>query len=261
MSARTTDSARPTRLARVREIPGLTPVPRRAPADGSPRSASTYSQVVDQIGAAICSGALKPGSVMTVDDVEAATGASRSVIRESTRVLAAQGLIRARQRVGLEVLPETEWNVFDPQVIRWRLDGPHREAQVRALLELRLAFEPEAARLAARNATPELAGRIMSAAGAVWSSGLEGEQASFLEEDTIFHRLILEASGNPMFGKLASVTHEALRQRALHQLHEAPIDLRDAQLHVDLAGHILRKNDQGAWECAREILLRNGPTP
>ena len=246
-----------TRLTRVRDVPGVTLLPKRTLGIAGDARASTYSQVVEQIGSAICTHVLAPGSVITVEDLEAATGASRSVVREATRVLAVMGLLSAKKRVGLQVLEEQAWNLFDPQVIRWRLEGPDRDAQVRALLEVRMAIEPEAARLAAHNASPEQAGRIMSAAGNLWSTGLEGEQAAFLRDDAAFHALILLASGNPMFAKLSDVIHEALRERALHQLQERPIDLHDAQLHVDLAGHIMGGRDQEAWRCAREIIERN----
>lgn len=247
------------KLGASRSVPGVTPIRKRLVGLEPEQRASTYSQVVDQIGVAICDRVLIPGTVVTVEELEAATGASRSVVRESTRVLAAMGLLRPKKRVGLQVLDENEWNLFDPQVIRWRLSGTDREAQVRALLEVRMAIEPEAARLAARNASAEHAGRIMSAAGRLWSTGIGGEQVAFLRDDAEFHGLILQASGNSMFAKLSDVIHEALRERALHQLHEKPIDLHDAKLHVDIAGHIMRRDEQNAWECAREIILRNTP--
>lgn len=247
------------KLGAARNVPGVTPIQKRLAGPKSEQSASTYSQVVDQIGIAICDRVLIPGTVVTVEELEAATGASRSVVRESTRVLAAMGLLRPKKRVGLQVLDESEWNLFDPHVIRWRLSGTDRDAQVRSLLEVRMAIEPEAARLAARNASAEQAGRIMSAAGRLWSTGLDGEQVAFLRDDAEFHGLILQASGNSMFAKLSDVIHEALRERALHQLHEKPIDLHDVKLHVDIAGHIMRRDEQNAWECAREIILRNTP--
>ncbi|PJJ65628.1 FadR/GntR family transcriptional regulator [Compostimonas suwonensis] len=244
----------------MKQVPGLTLVSRGKTGDGGAGGRSTYSQVQDQLGIAICGGLLEPGTVLTIDDLETATGASRSIIRESTRVLASMGLFRARQRVGFQVLPQTEWNFFDPQVIRWRLMSPDRQEQVRALLEVRIAIEPEAARLAAERASAELAGKIMSSAGALWSSGVHGDQREFLVHDSEFHDLILLASGNPMFARLSNVIQEALRERALHQLLEQPVNDEDVQLHVDLANHIQRRQGDSAWAVSREIIVRNAPS-
>src|SRR5664279_5515238 len=60
---------------------------------------------------------------------------------------------RSRRRIGIEVLPRSEWRVLDPMVIAWRLESHDRTAQIASLTEVREAVEPLAARLAARNAS------------------------------------------------------------------------------------------------------------
>lgn len=229
----------------------MTPTP-------GPRRTSAFARVLEDLGSRIARGTLPPGSVVTVEALEADTGASRSVIRESVRVLASKGLMRPRQRIGLEVLGESEWRLFDPQVIRWRLESTGRQQQVDELRELRLAIEPEAARRAAEHSTPELAGEILSAAGELWSAAVSGAHEDFLSRDTTLHRLILRASGNAMFTQLSEVISEALRQRTLHELRLHPISLDDAQLHVDLAGFIQRRQPEKAWNCMRDIISRTG---
>ncbi|MBG6237366.1 DNA-binding FadR family transcriptional regulator [Mycetocola sp. CAN_C7] len=221
---------------------------------------SAFTQVTERIGGAICDGTYPPGTVLTVEELEVVTGASRSVVREAARVLASKGLLRARKRVGLEILGEGEWSLFDAQVIRWRLDSPQRQTQLASLHQLRIAIEPEAARLAAENGTPEQAGEIISAAGRLWSAGVDGEHDQFLRDDASLHRLILRASGNPMFAQLSDVIHEALRERTLHELTIRPISLSDVQLHVDLAGQIQRRRGNEAGATMREIIRRTQPS-
>lgn len=223
---------------------------------GLPKRASIYSRVIEELGREICEGRLAPGSVLTVEEIEASTGASRSVVRESARVLASLGLLRPTRRVGMVVLGETEWNLFDGQVIRWRLASAHRERQIRELIELRLAVEPEAARMAATHASRDVSGRIMSAAGVLWTTDTDGSNADFAEQDGHFHRLVLEASGNAMYMRLTGVINEYLRERALVQMHDKPMDLADVQLHVDLAGFIQRGDGDAAARCARQIIVR-----
>lgn len=221
-----------------------------------PSRPSIYSRVVEELGHAICEGSIAPGSVLTVEEIEASTGASRSVVRESARVLASLGLLRPTKRVGMVILDEAEWNLFDGQVIRWRLESAHRQRQIRELIEIRLAVEPEAARMAALRASPEICGAIVSAAGDLWATGVSGSNADFAEQDGHFHRLVLEASGNTMYARLADVINESLRDRALVQLHDTPVDRADVQLHVDLAGFIQRGDGDAAARCARAIIMR-----
>src|SRR6267154_348802 len=88
---------------------------------------------------------------------------SRSVAREAIRVLESMGMVASRRRVGITIQPAQNWNVFDPQLIRWRLEAGDRAAQLVSLSELRGGFEPAAAALAARRADPQQC-RIMAAA-------------------------------------------------------------------------------------------------
>src|SRR5664279_4349741 len=68
-----------------------------------------------------------------MQELEARYGVSRTVIREVVKVLESLQIVTSRRRVGVRVRPRHEWNVFDPRIIRWRLDGPDRPAPLRSL--------------------------------------------------------------------------------------------------------------------------------
>src|SRR5689334_19420375 len=103
---------------------------------------------LDRLGQEIVSGTLPVDAVVRIDQLDERFGVSRSVVREAIRVLSSMGLVETRRRLGVRVLPSTHWNVFDPRVIRWRLDGPGRADQLVSLGELRRGVEPVAAELA-----------------------------------------------------------------------------------------------------------------
>ena len=162
------------------------------------------------LGAAIVSGELPRGQVLTLDGVSAEHGVSRSVAREAIRVLESMGMVASRRRVGITIQPSDKWNVFDPRLIRWRLESGDRAAQLVSLSELRRGFEPAAAALAARRADPHQC-RIMAAAVSdMVVHGRSGDLESYLLADKIFHRTLLEASGNEMFRALNDVVAEVL---------------------------------------------------
>src|SRR5437016_13101274 len=89
-----------------------------------------HGSVLDQLGLLITSGELPAGQVLRIEQMESRFGVSRSVIRETIRVLESMGMVASRRRVGVTVAPRAAWNVFDPQIIAWRLDGPGREVQL-----------------------------------------------------------------------------------------------------------------------------------
>src|SRR5665647_3315221 len=102
----------------------LDALPAPAAHDGSAVLRGLHARVLDLLGLAVCAGDLASGSVVRIDQLQERYGVSRSVVREAIRVLASMGLVASRRRVGVQVLPATEWNLYDPQVIRWRLASP-----------------------------------------------------------------------------------------------------------------------------------------
>ena len=169
-----------------------------------PNVGELHANLVDALGAGIVSGRLAPGQVLNLDGVSAEHGVSRSVAREAIRVLESMGMVASRRRVGITIQPAVQWNMFDPRLIRWRLGAGDRAAQLVSLSELRRGFEPVAAALAARRADAHQC-RIMAAAVSdMVVHGRSGDLESYLLADKIFHRTLLEASGNEMFRALTT---------------------------------------------------------
>ncbi|MCZ2401688.1 FadR family transcriptional regulator [Paenarthrobacter sp. Z7-10] len=224
----------------VRGTTGLSSVP-----------SGLHGQVVDLLGLAVSSGELPAGSVVLIEELEERCQVSRSVIREALRVLASMGMVASRRRVGVQILPSSEWNLYDPQLIRWRLASPGRIAQLRSLFELRAAIEPEAARLAAVRAPLGDASDLMGLAGKLWAAGRDGDTALFLQLDIEFHRLVLSSSGNEMFGKLTTLVAEVLTGRTNYGLMPEHPHEEALQMHVDVASAIQR----GDGEEARRAML------
>ncbi|MEV0389497.1 GntR family transcriptional regulator, partial [Nonomuraea sp. NPDC050643] len=106
-----------------------------------------HAQMVDRIGRSIAAEELRAGDVLRLEDLQERYGVSRTVAREAVRVLESKRVVTSRPRVGVTVRPMSTWNLYDPQVIRWRLASPRRETQLRELAELRAAVEPAAAAL------------------------------------------------------------------------------------------------------------------
>jgi DNA-binding FadR family transcriptional regulator len=177
-----------------------------------------HEDVLSRLGPRIVNGSLPAGSTINLDWLQQEFDVSRTVAREVVQVLASMHLVDSRRRTGVMVLPRSAWDVYDRAVIRWRLAGSEREDQLHQLSELRAAIEPPAAALAAVHADEAQRRQVVEVADALETTGAAGDLATFLEHDVVFHRLLLEASGNSMFMGLAYVVEEVLRGRTDHHL-------------------------------------------
>lgn len=226
----------------------LTPLP-SAVAVGSDRHAT----VVEVVGAAIC-GTLPAGSVIVVEEVCATHGVSRSVVREAFRVLESKGLVEARRGVGTTTRPRSGWNLLDPDVVRWRLHSDDRLNQLLELLELRAAFEPEAAALAAERGDLRAVADLVTSAAHLWTLGHGDAPEEFLAADERFHELLLAASGNEMFAQLAPVVGAILRGRAAEGLTPLRPAGHALENHLALARAIQVGNADQARALARQLV-------
>lgn len=218
--------------------------------------AGLHGQVLERLGSEIADGRLAAGTIVQLEELEERCGVSRSVVREAVRVLASMGLVTMRRRVGVQVLPDTEWNVYDPQVVRWRLETSGRLAQIQSLTELRIAVEPEAARLAATRAPQERSAEILALAGELWAAGNDTDTERFLALDIEFHRLILLASANEMFSALHPLIAEGLAGRTHHGLMPERPHAEALQLHLDVAVAIQNSKADEAHDAMRAIMTR-----
>ncbi|MCV7044449.1 FadR family transcriptional regulator [Mycobacterium frederiksbergense] len=219
-----------------------------------PRAGALHGSLLTALGTAIVSGQYPPGRVLTLDGVSAEHEMSRSVAREVIRVLESMGLVESRRRVGITVQPAEKWNVFDPEVIRWRLDVGDRAAQLASLSELRVGFEPAAAALAARRATPHQC-RIMAAAVSdMVVHGRSGDLDAYLLADKMFHQALLEASGNEMFRALNGVVAELLTGRTHHGMMPERPNLTAIALHDEVARAIRMGEEKLAEQAMRAII-------
>jgi DNA-binding FadR family transcriptional regulator len=165
--------------------------------------------MLDSLGRAIVTGAYDEERFPTEAELAATHNVSRSVTREAVKMLTAKGLLTARPRKGTTVQPASSWNLFDTDVLRWLLERKFSLELLRQFSELRIAIEPEAAALAAREADSAALAAI--AGGYARMEAAEAGRDDALESDIAFHIAILEACGNPFYRQFSDVVATALR--------------------------------------------------
>ena len=151
-----------------------------------------------------------PGDTLPI---EAAIGqelsVSRTAVREAMKSLTAKGIVLTGPRVGSRVRPMSDWNLFDPDVLAWRVAAGVDDAFVRDLLELRLAIEPMAARLAAVEADEGDLAAIRDGYAAM-AEAVAG-RGNYLSADLSFHQAVLRATHNQFVAAMVPAFSALLR--------------------------------------------------
>ncbi|MDQ2764485.1 MAG: FadR family transcriptional regulator [Pseudomonadota bacterium] len=210
----------------------------------------TYG-LLDHLGKTIVTGGYAEKRFPTEAELSKQHGVSRSVTREAVKMLTTKGLLSARPRQGTIVQPDSTWNLFDPDVLRWLLDRKFSIELLRNFNQLRVAIEPAAAALAADFADKDRLALIRS--GFRRMQLAETGDDDPLEADIAFHVAILRASTNPFFAQFCDVVGTALRTSirftnriqgrtadiAAHEAVLRAIEARDAEASRTAMLHII----------------------
>jgi DNA-binding FadR family transcriptional regulator len=217
------------------------------------RSRAAHDNVVEGLGRAIVSGAYRAGDMLPgKEELGARFGVSHTALREGLQTLAAKGLIGAKTKIGTWVLEARHWNMFDSDVLAWRLAKGADPDFVASLFEVRQAFEPVAAALAAqRRSEADLADLRLHVASMAASFG---DKQRFTDADVAFHLRVLDASGNPIMHSIGAVIATALA--AAFEL-SAPTDDRalEENAHRQHA-HIVDAIAAGSSQAAADTMMR-----
>ncbi|WP_158220504.1 FadR/GntR family transcriptional regulator [Kineosporia sp. A_224] len=183
----------------------------------------------------IVTGAYPEGSALPSEgQLGAEFDVSRTVLRESVKVLTEKGLVSTWRGRGTIVEPAKHWRTFDPDLLAARLRHPGGEVVVRELLILRKGIEPVLASMAALAADDEQRASLQRRFDDLerWKD----DPASYVLADGDFHAEIAEMSGvviaRDLFDLMAEPFTLARRGTALipggqeiaHAQHRAILD-------------------------------------
>jgi DNA-binding FadR family transcriptional regulator len=171
-------------------------------------------QAITKIKDLISSGEFTAGSRLPTErELTQRFGVSRSSLREATRALALVGVLEARVGDGTYV------TTLEPELLLTGVGFVSDLVSVASLIEIhqiRRLLEPEATRLA----TPRLTdGDFERLGDCLRRMEHAGDSPAFIEADTDFHKVILDACGNASLASLIeNLSSGTLRARLWHSL-------------------------------------------
>ncbi|MBB0246562.1 FCD domain-containing protein [Streptomyces alkaliphilus] len=178
---------------------------------GSYSARGVHGDVVHRLGARIVGGGFAEGDTLDIRALGAELDVSLTVMREALKVLAGKGLVDARQKRGTFVRPRAEWNLLDPDLIRWRARAGDADRLLRDLADVRAVVEPAAAHRAALHRTEADLDALEAALAAMVEAG--NDPAASARADALFHRALLAATGNELLARMEVFLEPGLLER------------------------------------------------
>jgi GntR family galactonate operon transcriptional repressor len=213
----------------------------------------THGQVVNDLGERIVSGRLEPEKPIDLDRLASELDISRTVLREVLKVLAAKGLVDARQKRGTFVLPRARWQLLDADVLRWQFSSRPTAELLGQLAEVRAIVEPAGARLAAQRRDDADLAALSEAVEAMEMSTSDTQTA--VDADLRFHRALLAASHNELLERMEATIEVGLaaRDALVHDGHDESVE--DPVPAHRAVFEAVRAGDPDAAERAMRALL------
>ncbi len=181
-------------------------------------------------------------------------GVSRSILRESMKVLADKGMVEMKPRAGTHSRPRAEWRLLDPDILSWQAEmGPDPQF-LRNLCEVRLAIEPTAAGFAAVRATDHEVASIESLLDERRKAAGRMRPERLIELDLGFQSAVVEASHNPLLVQLSSTIRSPFRV-ALAYTSRFPATVQlGLEAHEELVESLRRRDPMGARRAAEKVV-------
>ena len=216
-----------------------------------------YQYIVDEIGQRIIKGKYRTEDVLpTEDQLSNELHVSRGVLREAIKVLTQKGLIQTRPRVGTQVLPRENWNLFDPDVLVWRLQIEDKTTFLKNVTEVRRLIESEAARQAARRATNSEVLDIKVTLAQMQTLLSDNDRYvydDYLAMDILFHSKILKASHNDLLSQIGSTVRNAVHKARESDTADIVIQKESFPFHVAIMDGIRDKDPDAAYKASQEM--------
>lgn len=209
--------------------------------------------LAEKIGQRILAGEYEAGSILPGEiELGEQFGVSRTAVREAVKTLAAKGMLLPRPRIGTRVMPQTNWNFLDQELLTWWMTRDNFDQVMEHFLILRRLLEPQACSLAAMNASEKQRALLASLMAEMRELHEDFNREQWIQVDAQFHQLIYEASGNPFLMSFANLFSSVYHSYFRSITGDEVIKL---QYHQDIVDTILVGDSKGAL-LACQVLLK-----
>lgn len=191
----------------------------------------------------------KPGEKLpNENDMSQELNISRTTLREAIRILMTNGVLEIKRGLGTYVRQDIKMNEAGELEKLSNI-----RANAKDLYEMRLIFEPEAARMAAERASGEEINRILLLGEKIEGAINSGQDRT--EYERAFHKAIAKATHNEFMNRLMPVIYQAI-DKGVRLSEERQKAVEDTVKDHKLIMEFMRcRNPEGAENAMRIHIL------
>ncbi len=218
---------------------------RASPWRSPPGRTALVDHVVEEVRQAIVRGDYPVGGELpAAEKLAIGFGVSMTVIREAMRVLRSQGLVEVFQ--GKRPLVAATDSTATVSMLGQSLG---RAGRMEDLMQVRWVLEVAIAAIAAEKATPEHLVRLAATVDEMRDGTTVDRQ---VDADVQFHRVLAEATGNPLFPILLQSLEALLRE-----FRRQAIEVRGVRSGIKEHAAVLEAVRSRDPQAAREAMIRH----
>ena len=216
-----------------------------------------YEYVVEEIGLRIITGEYKPGETLpNEDNLCKQFDVSRGALREATKLLAQKGLINTRPKRGTIVQPHQEWNLFDPDILLWKLETGDKLDFLKKVTEVRRIIESQAVKFAAKRANDSEIKYIRDCYHRMEQALIsenEYNYETYLQIDMEFHMAILDACHNELLAQIGHTMRQAVASARKADIQDFDIQRKSLVYHLQMIDGISKGDAEVADRASEDM--------
>jgi DNA-binding FadR family transcriptional regulator len=223
----------------------------------NPLPRKLYEYVVEEIGLRIIKGEYKPGETLPNEDALCKQyDVSRGALREATKLLTQKGLIRTRPKTGTRVQPHQKWNLFDADVLLWKLETGDKLDFLKEVTEVRRIIESQATKFAAKRASDDEIALIRKCYHKMEQAlkiETEYDYESYLPLDMAFHTAILDACHNELLAQIGHTMRQAVVTARKADIQDYDIQRESLIHHLQMIDAISKGDAETAFQASENM--------
>ncbi|GAB2945907.1 FadR/GntR family transcriptional regulator [Hafnia psychrotolerans] len=209
--------------------------------------------LAEKIAQRILSGEYNEGSILPGEmELGKIFGVSRTAVREAVKTLTAKGMLLPRPRIGTRVMPQSNWNFLDQDLLNWWMTRENFDQVMSHFVILRRALEPQACALAAIAASDEQKRQLSLYMMEMRQLHTSFDRERWINVDTQFHQLIYEAGKNPFLTSFSNLFSSVYQSYFRAITGNEVIKL---EYHQALVDAILNSDAQEAQLACQQLLI------
>ncbi|MDP9946729.1 FadR/GntR family transcriptional regulator [Enterobacter ludwigii] len=208
--------------------------------------------LAEKLAQLILAGKYAPRSILPGEmELGEQFGVSRTAVREAVKTLTAKGMVLPRPRIGTRVMPQSNWNFLDQELLSWWMTEDNFHQVVDHFLVMRSSLEPKACLLAATLGTAEQKAQLNALMEEMVFLKKHFNRERWIEVDMAWHEHIYMMSANPFLTSFASLFHSVYHTYFTSITQDEVVKL---DLHQAIVDAIQESDGQRAQDACQALL-------